>query len=909
VRKAFITIFADNIFLMSIKKYLLALALLCSCTFVKSQTNVVYQNTEKTDIDISFVSNPDINQEITNYFISELARSIPKKAEFTKYKFTCNRIDRITETDPGKFSATYEITDVSCTGDVYYKNFSIAEVLIPTSCSFVFNVFSDKAIPLYQQTSDNVIINTGYNILASFSFQDTSKQKKFNTRIENFAFHFNEEARQQFNEKLKLIDDYYLSESTFEQCNEQLRDIDFENIDMIIVYDIKLKELEKTFDHLYKTDYPGKLGLVNNDPVQFLEKLNKLSDTLYRVRQRLNLKLENLDKLYYEKGLYEIKNDENEKAETYFNRSILYNSAFVPSQLELAKIWYKHDSLGQAADKMSMILHTLNPAPDIYKQVILYTDTIYKKMLALGSEFNRTEMFNESIAIFEKCVSFCDGLPGYNCSDDHVKGLAVAHFGIYKSYLSVSRKAIDKGKLELAEAYISDAIKYQKKYNNFIINDAEAISLLEKLVNAFIAKGDTLNSKKNFEKALFIYEKASDLSEKSNLILPENFNKGVTKAHNGIYNNILKKCQQQAGSGFAEAAEKTLNDAIEYQKIHGENVKPSLSVDSLLTKIKSLRYNDLIKSGLISLAISDFQSALNHFDQATEIEQKFFITKNEKLDSLVQLCAKPILLNQIIYTDRLLETGNTDSASSLATEIKQSIVLHRLSNDSTINAQLIILKTKIYNTRCRNAKDNYNLIRKQADKAIAQQNYISSDTLFSNAIDLSEKYPDCHIDPSEAINGKKNYLLACNYQKMLETASHSLFQKDYNSFFYYYSEAETFFETMQISNVGLVHQKLKDKIIMSSDSAFTKAAVDFMIQKERPEDALLCIKTLQKLNFTAEKTKNIQQQTGVIMARKDHAVNAGSNPSVLVISYTANNKWLSYFKTAYIKAWKSLNKK
>ena len=82
-----------------------------------------------------------------------------------------------------------------------------------------------------------------------------------------------------------------------------------------------------------------------------------------------------------------------------------------------------------------------------------------------------------------------------------------------------------------------------------------------------------------------------------------------------------------------------------------------------------------------------------------------------------------------------------------------------------------------------------------------------------------------------------------------------------------------------------------------------------MLQKNRPEDALQCLRTLLKINYTQSRTKNMQLQAGALTARKDHDVNATAKPSVMILSYTGNSKLFVFFKTAYIRTWKSLNKK
>lgn len=891
-----------------IKKSLLAVCLLFFFVFADAQNNLVFQQEEEVELKISYAASPGQNQQITNFFIQEIARSLPKKTEFTQYVFVCTKTDRITATGPATYSATFEILNAGCSGDMMYKGFSVADVLMPTHCSFTFNVFTDKAIPVYKKIVTDAPLNLGYNLLDSYKFTDTTAFKKFSTRVDDFAFHFSDKAIDRFNSKIKLIDEYFGSETIIDQCMKKIKEIDFNNTDMIIVYDISLKEVEKTSEELYNKEFPGKLALVNHDPVGFIDKYNVLAEAIFQTRHLLSQKLANLDKLYYEKGLVQLQNGDNEKAKTYFNRSVLYNPDFVPSQLELVKIFYYSDSLNQAADKVSYVLQHLNPTPDIHKQVLLYTDSVYNALLTRGKEFNRLQKYNEAIEILEKCVSFCDSLPGYLCADSHVKSLASARFGIYQSYLSVAQKAIDNGKFELAEIYISDARNYQKIHKSAIINDAEALSKLEKIVVAYVAKGDTLIARKHYENGLTYLEKAKNIAEKNGIQLPLTYEKSMKNAQVGIYTNMLNKCRRQLALKQAEAAETTLNEAIAHQNKYTGLITPSKAVDTLLAKIRQYQCDDMINNGVVALNAGNYLTALQHFDKAKKLEQTYVLKRYPPLDSLLMVSARPVIDNQLLLTEKLVVAGKPDSAQTMAENAASGLTAFGLSGDTALMLKLRLLKKDIFDLQCRQTRNKFETLMTRANMAVARQDYITADSLYAMAGIVTDSFPQCTIDIGQAIQGKKEYLLPCNYQKMLLKASKALFHGDHNSYFYNYSEAENFFKTMHLNSFGLVHPALTDQIAVSADTTFVFAAAEFMLQNNRPEDGLLCIKTLKKLHYPQQQTKNLQLQSGAMMARKDFAVNKALQPNVIVVSYIGNDTWLAFFKSSYIKTWKTLKK-
>jgi len=601
-----------------------------------------------------------------------------------------------------------------------------------------------------------------------------------------------------------------------------------------------------------------------------------------------------------------LRNKEPEKAKTYFKRSVLYNPDFVPSQLELAKIFYHSDSLNLVADKVSYILQHLNPTPDIHKQVLLYTDSVYYAFLTKGKDFIKLQKYNEAIEILEKCVSFCDSLPGYVCVDSHVKSLASARFGIYQSYLSVAQKAIDNGKFELAEIYISDARNYQKIHQSAIINDAEAVSKLEKIMVAYLVKGDTLLARKHYENGLIYLEKAKNIADKSQLQLPSSYEKSMKKAQSGIYTSLLNKCARQINLRQPEAAEKSLNEAIAYQNKYSDLISPSKTVDTLLGRIRQFQYEDWINNGRVAMTAGNFLTALQNFDRAQKLEKEYSLTLDPQFDSLLMVSGRPVIDKQFLLTEKLLAAGKPDSAQTMAENAAAGINACGLSGDTALMHKLKLLKKDIFDLQCRQAKNTFEILMTRANMAVARQDYITADSLYLMAGRVADSFPQCTVDISQAIEGKKESLLPCNYQKMLLKASKALIYGDYNSYFYNYSEAESFFKTMYLSSFGLIHTALTDQIALSADTAFVFAAAEFMLQNNRPEDGLLCIKTLKKLHYPQQETKNLQLQAGAMMARKDFAVNKALQPSVIVVSYIGNDTWMAFFKSSYIKTWKSL---
>jgi hypothetical protein len=231
---------------------------------------------------------------------------------------------------------------------------------------------------------------------------------------------------------------------------------------------------------------------------------------------------------------------------------------------------------------------------------------------------------------------------------------------------------------------------------------------------------------------------------------------------------------------------------------------------------------------------------------------------------------------------------------------------HQLSNDSSLNREIVELAGHVFSTKCRVQRKCFDSVYLVANYSIIRQDYLLADEQLAYAIGISEKYPECNIDASAAMTDKKLYLKNTSYQKLMQKATVAFAAKNYPDYFYYYSEAETFYQLNQINNTGLVHSRLIDLVTVSADTTFILRSFDYLTLKNKLEDALLCLKTLEKLNIGSVSTKGIQQQLGVKMAMRDHLQNFTNNPVLMSINYTANSKWLRYFKAAYVRTWRSM---
>jgi len=229
-----------------------------------------------------------------------------------------------------------------------------------------------------------------------------------------------------------------------------------------------------------------------------------------------------------------------------------------------------------------------------------------------------------------------------------------------------------------------------------------------------------------------------------------------------------------------------------------------------------------------------------------------------------------------------------------------------LAFDTSLNRNINILSNHLHTAKCKYQNNRFDSIYTKATYNILRQDYLAADEQLSLAIAISEKYRECIVDASAAIADKKLYLKNASYQRLMQKANAAFSVKNFNDYFYYYKEAENYYNLNQLFNTGMTHSNLVDLASSSGDTVFIIKAFDYLTSINKFEDALSCLKSLEKLGYPSLSSKGIQQQLGIKMALRDHEQNLSNKPTLMVMNYTAEDKWLKYFRAAYLGAWRSV---
>jgi len=891
------------------------MGLLCAWLFfilpgiVNAQFSVVFEQAENEKVTVSFISEPDSSASVTNFFIQEIAKSVPKRYDFTSYHYTFRQVLRVIRLADGSYEASIDINEAHCGGDVIYKDFDISDVLFPNHIVIQAALYDKykKEVGTFNINSDEM--HWGYNKIALKTFTDTIKQPAFTFNVLQRRLYFDEKAKIAFDCKLKLIDKYYQSKATIAQGNQRLETFDFNNIDMIIVYDIMLKDVERQVEELYQLDFPGNLNLSVHDPIGYIDLFTDFSEHYRQVRTREDISLSTLDKIYYEQGLKLIAQENVAKANLYFTRSCNYNPYFVPSWYQRAQILFSHDSVIAAADIIQNVLTTMNPEPAMSDSVVAFAEKILATLQQQGTDYLKLEKYNESLVVMERALKFCTGSSWIKCNDQIYKDYAASKHGLYQSYLTVAEKALQRGRFDLAEVYITEARNYQRANTSEIIGDAAADATTLKMVKAMINKGDTLCGRKKYEQALSWYDKAAGFCDSiEGAPCREELDKGYRRAYNELYSIKVAEAYKVLQSGSPDRAEIIIAEARSYQGLHPKYIVYTVPTDTVFLSIQKVRYQTLIQTGTLSLHYLNYEDALVSFESAKLISEQYKIRKNPSLDSLLKVVAKPVILTQIQHASDLLGKSLLDTTAVLISAIDERTERSGLRQDSLLTPLIKALHERHFRAVCDGYQRRYSELAQEAREAADRLDYISAMSLYASALQLAGEHTDCSIDTSAVSDGYLRATLPAGYQERMKSAGEKIARNDTIAYFTEYSAAEAYFEQYRIGYNGLLHTPMEQLCTGSQNMFFKIAGIRYFFSQNDTEKGFRVLQSLYTETKPSVTITKIQTEAGRVIATNDFRANPTADPSVTVLGRTSSQKWYAAFKKSYLTTWKNLQK-
>lgn len=867
----------------------------------------IFENTVSHLQHVRYETEAHGSEIISNYIITEIARSIPKNIDVTSFTVEFLSTIRLKQLDSANFSIFGELKEMRFRGDLQYRKMNISHLLVPDYVSFqvVVKNTHNPSESVYSNSFNNVVLSDhlGYFTILQTQFTDKRQDTDYIASLENLKLVWDEPVRERFSNISTLINEYFNADLTIENLLTTLQSINVSQLERVAFNNIVLKDAEKEFSKLKKFNFPNELNLFHSDPIDFIRRMELLEHTIDQLRFQINKNLEQLDQLYYEKGLLSMGSEKYDSARYYFRKAIEYNLVFVPALTELAYLEYLRDYSDSAASRMSFVHEYTIVSPEQQVRVQEVTALILQSIKESVQRKIHMQNYVEAEQLLNYAMRICSHSTQFNCLKDMEQLMAQIKYGLYRSLNIVIDKAIENKRFEIAYIYINHSFDFQRDNSNYIITPSETEKYWDVLFRAVLREIDQLNNRKQYVKALdysvWLEGMCDTISalDRTQIIAPK------STTLRSLYNERIDKIEQDILKRNFVAAETRLKLLADFINSH-----PEIEIDSryirLETEIQASHYYSAISEAITNMQYDFYDAALKHLQDAYVIQEQYNIKKHPKIDSLFRIVATPAILRNY---NKILSGGGNQAAEELLrlqSSLSDMTLKAGLSNTDTFQVLERRLSEFISIKICESLLSGIHQKMAEADKMISTHKFTEADRILEEALNLPKESKLCDLPLKEIQDLKTKVATGVEWENSMKELQFMLDRKRWKDAIDQFLLIDRLSTTQVLFMWGVERTELSDFIVQYRSSDFVISGFEYFYEKKQYDEAFKMLDNLRTLNYPGVMTKKLQTNLGHKLAVRDKIANPGANFRVNILKYTEGEEYFLYFSKSYRKTWR-----
>ncbi|MFN4932522.1 MAG: hypothetical protein ACK5HE_14015, partial [Bacteroidota bacterium] len=365
-------------------RYMFALIIALAGSNVLAQNgSVLFSNSRNYTFNFN-VNNLQGTPQITSAFINSLAAGVGRPVLNVNYVISFDQTLELLLVN-NFLQVNVSNRFIQPTGDVYYRNFYVGDLLQPTSINAIVNVLDERGGILRSLQISNLNRMNAYSTFINTNLIPVGMQKSA-LQLVNMLLFYDAQALNDFNNRLALINDYYNSNMMLDNVQGQLASIAFVSPENIESATTILQQAEGIINQIELRGYASILQLASNDPINLMSRTAALRNILAQKRMSVNMAYASLDSYYYSKGMEALNNKSNSLALSFFNKSIAINPTFAPSAYQLAMMKFEEGNLIDADLKLREVWFNMNPEINTYQNSLTLFKNIYNEYLESGDQ-------------------------------------------------------------------------------------------------------------------------------------------------------------------------------------------------------------------------------------------------------------------------------------------------------------------------------------------------------------------------------------------------------------------------------------------------------------------------------------------------------------------------------------------
>jgi tetratricopeptide (TPR) repeat protein len=379
--------------------------------------------------------------------------------------------------------------------------------------------------------------------------------------------------------------------------------------------------------------------------------------------------------------------------------------------------------------------------------------------------------------------------------------------------------------------------------------------------------------------------------------------RGIGRAHLGVYGEIFDNAQRFQRQGNLPQAEQFALQAIDYQKRNNNYIASADDAVRLLNDVKDRQYKNLVDQGRRDMGRQSFQSALNAFESAVDIERDYPVERDRQLSALVKQAKRPLLLADLESANAAVQRNQLGQANDLIRKIQEDVSNYDFAADNEILAKLENVRGQLQSQHCMNIQSLMDQLLNQANQYIMEGNFLAAEENFQEISYHNSQNTACGIGVQPMERRRAEVLPAITYQQTIEEVKRLINERRYSQAVDRYNDAGRQFQQQNLQRYRLDHRPVHEfSKLFSNDFVLHVAGI--MANLGEGQNALNLVHHLDANGINARQMRSVQEITGRVLARADAATNPSWNPKQKVVEYTNKDRNLRFLRRAYVKQFK-----
>jgi len=855
----------------------------CGYSQIKSRSKVLTQ--------FGFAVQPNGHEQYSNEILQFIAQGNGKMRAYTQFAIEGFVEMELIKTEiNNQYRLDFRINELKYSGDHKIKDYDLSSLLVPNG--FRYKILKGgKAGGLCKFPVEKVILftNRTFPLIGSVGFSCSKEITIDDLGFEVCGFVFDKAGVEQLGEFSKALNDYYSLEQITGQVKEMLDKLKPEDPWKIILDDFTVCDIE---DMVYDIQYSPLwkyASIFDADPMGIIAEAQRVSEEVVATRQLYANLFESLHEQFLKAAKRELAEGQDFKARDLLKQSLRIHPGYFEAHFQMIRMDLDIQRFDSAMGRVQLLWNDFYPRGSYYKPTVLLSDSVYGLWMAYVRKLIGGQQYTEAIKELESCFSICDNIRLYQCDGSHINAMSTAQNGVFVSFLSVARRALNTNNLGFAESYLKNAVDYQQQHSVFIPSSSEAYKLYQELVSKYIELGESMFKKKERGAATIAYEKALALNQ----YYP------------------CDGCSERISSGLSQINELAILNGARNGNHQSNNEK---SMFYPLTDMAKLPANQRMQS---ILGFSEWEArrefvqnydfavllagegkaidALPYSDYSMVIAKIHFPGLLPKADSLSFALAGEIIRQKLSEGHLDVWANRLDGAKAVIDTVTVWFERYTLKTNPALLNRFESLKEKYDNKQCENIKLEYGYFLFQARKNVEEKDYIQA--MDHLDIALSERFINkkCEFSLSEALQLKQQIEKPYSfYEKLKQLELKPVDEPGVMRFVLDYENAGGFYKKNKLDAYGIEMPELDFFYNRWSSEYLLIYFTNIMLERGNGLESLGAMMRLESLGANPASMKSVQRQAGRLLKEDPEKAKVEK-----AVSKVRNNPWFRELLRSY----------